>query len=241
MVASVPVAIVVAGAHDVAGLHVDRADAPGDRRADGVEAQLDLQVFDLRLVAQDRGVGGGHLRPGVLEIDLGAGVARDELLEAGDVAIGLLEHRPVAHEAGFRLLDLRLDLAAVEAGEQLALLHDGPIGNGDLLNLRVDARFQRHDRHRLDRADRVMDHGNFAAAGLVENHEDRRPVGAGSAAAAATLAALRRLAGGRPCWRAGGLRGPRLAGGGRIVGGQDAGERAQIDRAPQRPFRRRRE
>jgi hypothetical protein len=68
-----------------------------------------------------------------------------------------------------------------------------------------------------------MDYGHFAAARLVENDKGGRAIGAG---AAATLAALPGLAGGRRRGRALRILAPGCRG--RIIGRQHASDRAKI-------------
>ena len=82
----------------------------------------------------DRGLG-----LGVVEIGDRRRVLRDQLGVAADVALGAFELRLVARDVAFGLEDLRLDRAAVERDQEIALLHARAVGEMDLGDLAVDA------------------------------------------------------------------------------------------------------
>ncbi len=106
MVASGPVS---ARPHEIADLHVCRADATRDRRADLRVVELDLEIFQRGAVRfSDRA---RHVDLGlrVVERDHGGRVLGDELGVALHVALGLLELRLRAGDDGFDALDLGLD------------------------------------------------------------------------------------------------------------------------------------
>jgi hypothetical protein len=57
---------------------------------------------------------------------------------SAQVALGALELRPVARDVAFGLKDLRLDRAAVERDQQVALLHARAVGEMNPGDLAVD-------------------------------------------------------------------------------------------------------
>ncbi len=114
-------------AHEIADLHVGHAGSPADRRADVAEAELNLQIFQRRLVgfrSRPRDIDLG-LR--VVERDQRGGVAGHELGVARDVAQRLLELRLGAGDHRLDALDLRLDLSAVEGEQEVALADHGAV------------------------------------------------------------------------------------------------------------------
>ena len=94
---------------------------------DGAIAELDFQIFEQALVGFDGRAEDVGLGLGVVEIDHRGGALGDQIGVARDVALGAGELRAVARDSAFGLRDLRLDGAAVEGEQQLALLDLGAV------------------------------------------------------------------------------------------------------------------
>jgi len=133
----------VGHANQIADLHVRLADAPADRRADGAVAQLHLEIIDERLARENRRAKHVHLSAGIVEIDLWGRLARHQLGIAPQVALGAGELGLIACKLGFGLADLRFDRPGIEAHEQVALLHQGAVGEMNADDLAVDSRAHR--------------------------------------------------------------------------------------------------
>ena len=113
--------------HEIAHLHRGHAGASGDRRADRAVGQLDLEVLDLGRGRARGGAPDVDLGPGVVELDLRGRVLGDQLGVALKIALVLLELRLGADQHRLQVADLRLDGAAVEREQQVALLHHGAV------------------------------------------------------------------------------------------------------------------
>jgi hypothetical protein len=114
-----------------------------------------VQALQQRLVGLLRGREHRRLGLGIVEIGHRRGVLRHQLGVAADVPLGALELRLVARDVAFGLQDLRLDRAAVERDQEIALLHARAIGEMHPENFAVDARLDRDACHRRDGAERL--------------------------------------------------------------------------------------
>ena len=146
----------IGGTHEIADLDRRGAHAAVDRRADGAEAKLDLEIIQRGAVGLDRGAENIGLRLGVIEIDDRRRTFGDEIGKARDVAFGAFELRLVARNDAFGLRDLRPELAVIEGEQQVALFHAGAVGEvhaddfGFQPRLDGDAGDRRHGAQRVD-------------------------------------------------------------------------------------------
>ena len=160
-------------ADKVADLDSSHADTAADGSADRAIAELDVKIFQLSGVGIDRGAPEGHLGPGVVEGDLGGGVLGDELGVAGDIAFGLLELSLRALEQPLHLPDLRLQRAAVEGEQGVALPHRHAIAKVHAHDLAVDAGLDRDAGDRRNAAKRLDANGNSSLGGCRDLDRNR--------------------------------------------------------------------
>ncbi len=97
---------------------------------DAVDGRVDLRVRKILPRAVERDLRALHVGPRdgervlrVVELDLGEHLALEQLLVAREFALGLLELRLVALDAGLRIAHGLLGQRRVDAGDELALLH----------------------------------------------------------------------------------------------------------------------
>src|SRR5262249_57151631 len=150
-----------------------RADAAADRRADRAVAQQDLEVLDLRLVRLDGASEGADLGFGVVEIEDWGRPLGYEVGVTPHVALGALKLGLVAREITFSLLDLRVDRAAVETHQHIALSNHRAVGEFNRRDFAVDARTHRHTRDRRHVADRTQGDRVFLFDGFDDLDRDR--------------------------------------------------------------------
>ena len=157
--------------HDVAGVHLPQADAPGDRCGDAAIDEVELGALDRRLIALDRGLDLLHRRHLGVELLLGDRILLAEDLVALEVDLGVFQGRLVASLLSLRLHQLHLEGARIELGEQIALVHQLPFAKVDAQQLPVDAAL---DRRGVERGD-VAQAGQIDrdVADLCRRHDDR--------------------------------------------------------------------
>jgi hypothetical protein len=171
---------------EIADLHIGDADAPRERRADRGVAFLDLQIVERSLIGLDGAGQDVGLRLGVIDIDLRGGALGDEIVEAAEVALRALELRLVPGEHALGLLDLGVDLAAVQREQQIAFVDLGAVLEMHRDDGGLQPRLQRHAgdrRHHSDRID-IDGHGFALRLGQLDGNHPRplRTLGAAAAA-----------------------------------------------------------
>ena len=173
-------------AHEISDLHIGHADPPRKRRADRGVAFLDLQIVERSLIGLDGAGQDVGLRLGVIDIDLRGRALGDEIGEAAEVALRALELRLVAGEHALGLLDLGVDLAAVQREQQIAFADLGAVLEMHRDDGGLQPRLQRHAGDRRHHSDRIDVDGHGFALRLCQldgNHP--RPLRALGVAAAA--------------------------------------------------------
>ena len=132
-------AVGVAGAHDVARVHLAQADAAADRGDDPRVRELQLRVVDAALVGLHRGLVLAHQR--LLRVDLLAGnrILLEQRAIARDVDPRVLEQRLVARELPGGERQLHLERPGIDLGQEVARLHHLAFLEGDLHQLAVHA------------------------------------------------------------------------------------------------------
>ena len=173
-------------AHEIADLHIGRADPARERRADHGVAFLDLQIVERGLIGLDGAGQDVGLGLGIIDIDLRGGALADEVVEAAKVALRALELRLVLDEYALGLFDLGVDLAAIEREQQIAFVDLGTVLEMHRDDGGFQPRFQRHAgdrRHHPDRVD-VDGHGFALRLGEFNRNHARalRPLSVGAAA-----------------------------------------------------------
>ena len=173
-------------ADEIANLHVGDADPPRERRTDQGVAFLDLQIVERRLIGLDGAGQDVGLRLGVVDIDLRGGALGDEVVEAAEVALRALELRLVSGEHALGLLDLGVDLAAVQREQQIAFADLGAVLEMNRDDGGLQPRLQRHAGDRRHHSDRIDIDGHGFALRLGQlNGNHPRPLRALGVAAAA--------------------------------------------------------
>ena len=173
-------------AHEIADLHIGHADPPRERRADRGVAFLDLQIVERGLIGLDGAGQDVGLGPGVVDIDLRGRTLGDEIVVAAQVALRALELRLVLGEHAFGLLDLGVDLAAVQREQQIAFVDLGAVLEMHRDDGGLQPRLQRHAgdrRHHSDRID-IDGHGFALRLGQFDGNHPRPLRTLGVAAAA---------------------------------------------------------
>ena len=141
--------------HEIADLHVGRADPSRERRADDGEALLDLQIVErglIRLDGADQHVGLGL---GIVEVDLGGRALADQIGVTPKITLGAFELRLILGEHALGLFDLGIDLARVEREQHVAFVDLGAVLEMHLDDGGFEPRFQRHAGDRRHRPDRI--------------------------------------------------------------------------------------
>ena len=152
--------------HEIADLHIGGADPPRERRADHGVAFLDLQIVERGLIGLDGAGQDVGLRPGVVDIDLRGRALADQIVVAAQVALRAFELRLILGEHALGLLDLRVDLAAVEREQQIAFVDLGAVLEMHRDDGGLQPRLQRHAGDRRHHPDRVDIDGHGLALGL---------------------------------------------------------------------------
>ena len=172
--------------HEIADLHIGGADPPRERRADHGVAFLDLQIVERGLIGLDGAGQDVGLGPGVVDIDLRGRALADEIVVAAQVALRALELRLVLGEHALGLLDLGVDLAAVQREQQIAFVDLGAVLEMHRDDGGLQPRLQRHAgdrRHHSDRVD-IDGHGFALRLGQFDGNHPRPLRTLGVAAAA---------------------------------------------------------
>lgn len=163
--------------HEIADLYVGGADPACKRRTDQGVAFLDLQIVQRRLIGLDSGGQGVGLRLGVINVDLRGGALADQVGEAAEIALGTLELRLILGQRPLGLLDLGVDLAAVEREQQIAFRDLGAVLEMHRDDGGLDPRFQRHAGDWRHGPDRIDVDGDGFALGLGQFDRDHaRPL-----------------------------------------------------------------
>ena len=124
---------------------------------------------------------------GVVDVDLRGRALGDQIGVAPHVALRALELRLVLGEHALGLLDLGVDLAAVEREQQIAFVDLGAVLEMHRDDGGLQPRLQRHAGDRRHHADRIDIDGHGLALGLgqFDGNHPRRAAGAWALAAAA--------------------------------------------------------
>ena len=190
-------------AHEIADLHIGGADPPRERRADRGVAFLDLQIVERGLIGLDGAGQDVGLGLGVIDIDLRGRALADEIVVAAQVALRALELRLVLGEHALGLLDLGVDLAAVEREQQIAFVDLGAVLEMHRDDGGLQPRLQRHAgdrRHHSDRID-IDGHGFALRLGQFDRNHPRPLRALGVAAAAHPRGAGNETGRGKRCRR----------------------------------------
>ena len=112
----------------------------------------------MRFVGLQRRREDGGLGLGVVEIGDRRRALRDQFGVALEVALGAFKLRLVARDVALGLQDLRLDRAAVERDQEVALLHARAVGEMNFGDLAVDPALDRDAGDRRHGAERLDPH-----------------------------------------------------------------------------------
>ena len=184
----------LSGVDEIAFVDETEAGAARDRRADGRIVELRPRSVDRRGVGGDRGGELQHQRVLGIELLLGGEVLLGEGRIAGEIELGVGDSGLVLRLLGDRLIERGLKRSGVDLGQKVALLDHLAFIEGDLHDLPVDSRPDKHGVVCLNLPD-ALEHDRKVGA-LHRRHRDyyRRRAG--------RLRLLgrrgRRLASGRP-------------------------------------------
>ena len=135
-------------------------------------AELDLEALERGLVGIGERARDVDLGLRVVEGDDRGGVLGDQFGVARDVALRLLELRLGAGDHRLDALDLRLDRAAVEDEQHVALLDPRAVGELHVDDFAVDPRLDRDAGHRRDGAERLKADRNRLLGRLGDRDRD---------------------------------------------------------------------
>jgi len=149
-------------------------DAAVDRRAQFGELHVELRLANGGV---GRGKGGLRVAEGLralLEHLLGDGLFRDELLRALEISFGVRDVRFGLRQVGLRLVERNLERPLVDGEQEIALLHQLPVLEVDLVEIAGDTRAHFHRIHGGEAADIFVVVGNGAFRRLCHGHGRRR-------------------------------------------------------------------
>jgi hypothetical protein len=151
--------------NDVAGIDQAQTDAPGERSGDLRVRKLEARIVDLRFVGLDRALELPDLRGLGVELLAGEDLLLVKRAVPVEIDLGVPESGLVAGELAFRLLDLDLEGARIDLGEDLPFLDVLPFLEADADQLSVHAALHGGGLEGGDRSQAAQVYGHVAGPG----------------------------------------------------------------------------